>query len=709
VPTTDPQVEAVLAQDPNLSYLGQPVQTSAPGPTTVGRVGDRHVAFVTYKGVAGSDSPATLHGYDVLTGELVVKAQLPSADQARALAMSSDGKLYIGTYFDQRLWQYDPATEQVRDLGSLEPTPTDAQPYGLCAGPDGRMFISTYKSAGLYSYDPATDKITKVTSVPGSTGKNTYLHACAWDAKTNDVYVASGGKQAEIWRIADGGTGTQTRITNEENLPGLEAEVFVMGLWLYSDHLVARTKNLNVLVIGTDGVVDHFEHSRAITGYHVVPSLDGSKVYWTGAGVAELMEYDFAAGTKTPTGKILGSFIGDAVWQPNGDLTGAGAMNIFRLTAEGEYQEVKRWTFTNPVAVQKLLAGPDGLMFASGYPEGLARVDTTAGGTVYPSLTSGQYESSIVRGTLMYVGHYGNAKFSSYDPARPTAAPKLIFDGLAEGQDRPFAMAYNPDRDEAYLGAVAGYGKVQGGVAVYSFASKQHTWFTTEIVEGQSIISVAYNGIDKLVYIGTNVDGGLGAPDLPGAAKLVVWDPATQTKVRELEPLATAAEGITGLRVDEDGLVWGFAEGTLFLYDPSVGEVIETHPGIGGNYAAGTTYWAYAYQYQSAIDGQVYASTRGGLARIDPDTREWVKLLTQGAAFSQVDDRGDIYVSQGSHAYRYVVPQPMPDRAPNREDLALAEKCFREGRNIAVQEDSRHRWSRIYQRLADRIVKEGAR
>lgn len=733
VPTTDPQVQAVLAQDPNLTYLGQPVQVSAPGPSTVGTMDGRSVAFLTYKGVAGSENPAVLHGYDILTGELMVEAALPLADQARALAISSDGRLYIGTYFDQRLWQFDPETKELRDLGSIEPTPTDAQPYGLCAGPDGQMFISTYKSAGLYSYDPGADKITKVANVPGSTGKNTYLHAVAWDSKSNDVYVASGGDKAEIWRLADGGTGAQTRITTEENTPGLESEVFVMGLWLYSDHLVARTKNLNVLVVGVDGVVDHWDHTRAFTGYHVVPSLDGSKVYWTGAGVAELMEYDFEARTKTPTGKILDSFIGDAVWQPNGDLAGAGADCIFLLTAAGEYSVVAPWEFTNPVAVQKLLAGPEGLMFASGYPEGLAQVDTTGGGIVHPSLTGGQYESSIVRDGQMYVGSYGNAVFSSFDPTQPTVGPKAIFNGLEQAQDRPFAMAYNPDRDEAYMGSVAGYGKVQGGVAVYDFATKEHTWFTTEIVDAvvddsgaeiersQSIISVAYNEFDKLLYIGTNVDGGLGAPDLPGAAKLVVWDPATRTKVRELYPVyeteqvdgedaqVPRAEGITGLMVDPDGLVWGFAEGTLFIYDPAREEVLETHRGIGGKYGVGKTYWAYAYQYRSAIDGQVYASTRGGLARIDSATREWTRLLTEGAAFSQIDDRGDIYLSAGPNVYRYVVPQPMPNRMPTRDDLILAEQCFREGRSVLVSEDARHRWSQVYQRLADRVIKEGGR
>src|SRR3546814_1471298 len=69
----------------------------------------------------------------------------------------------------------------------------------------------------------------------------------------------------------------------------------------------------------------------------------------------------------------------------------------------------------------------------------------------------------------------------------------------------------------------------------YRFPSKLQRWYTSSIVPDQSIISVVYNPNDKLVYIGTNVDGGMGIEQPPGVeAKLVVWDPATRTVVRTI-------------------------------------------------------------------------------------------------------------------------------------------------------------------------------
>lgn len=697
VPSDDPTVQRILAEDPEAQYLGEPVRVSQPSPPAVGRLDGRDVVYQVFKGTSNSENPGTFTAFDLRTGELLVEIPMPSVDTARAVAVASDGKVYAATYFDQRLWQFDPVTKQLRDLGTYEPVNTDAQPFGLCAGPNGTMFIPTYKSSGLYRYDPATDAITRIATV---NPENTYLHACAWDPRTNDVYVSAGGHDAEIWRLADGGTGAATRITDETNTPGLEAETFVMRMELVGDHLFARTKNSRLLVIGTDGVVDHWNATPLVGGYHVVPSAgDPAKVLFTSS--SSVLEYDITTATIRDTGQDVSFYFGDATWD-GADLIGVDATGIFRLTAAGEYS-VKPMTYSLPTAVQKLLAGPNGMMFASGYPTGLAQVDTTGGGTLHPSLSSGQYESAIVRGSLMYVGHYGNARFSSYDPNNPTRAPRLIFDGLAQGQDRPFAMAYNPDLDEVYLGTIAGYGKVQGGLALYRFPSKLQRWYTDTIVKDQSIISVVYNRHDKLVYIGTNVDGGMGVEQPAGVeAKLVVWDPATRTVVRTITPVADR-EGVTGLMVAPDGRIWGWAEDTLFVYDPATGEVVERHSGLASRYQPATTYWAWAYQYVSPVDGNVYATVGGQLLRIDPATRAVTVLVSSGANFGMVDSAGDVYFSTKSHVFRYVVPQPIPDRAPRTEDKCLAVRSLQSGRSLVVAEGYRQQWSAIYQRIADRV------
>ncbi|WP_144276609.1 NHL repeat-containing protein [Parenemella sanctibonifatiensis] len=693
-------VQSILDQNPDVQYLGEPVQVKQPSPAKIGKLDGRDVAYQVFKGTANSDYPGAFTAVDVRTGETLLNLPMDTAEHARAVTVASDGKVYIATYFDQKLWQFDPETRELRDLGTYEPNPTDAQPFGLCPGPDGSVFIPTYKHSALYQYDPATDAITKVATV---NPENTYLHACAWDPATNDLYVTAGGSHAELWRIADAGTGEKTKITNDENVPGLEDTAFIHRMWLVDDHLVLSANGQALLVIGTDGVVDTWTDRGQIGGYNVVELPDEPRKFWyTKSG--DVLEYDLDAKTTTDTGLDLGAYFGDAMIADNGDLIGTDIRGAFQLTPENEYTS-QPWTVEQPTAIQKMIAGPDGLMFASGYPLGMARVDTTGGGTVYPSLTSGQYESAIIRDGRMYVGSYGNARFSSWNPANPTAAPRLIFDGAAEGQDRPFAMAYNPDRDEAYMGTIAGYGKLQGGLAIHDFATGKHVWLTEEIVEGQSIISVTYNPNDGLVYIGTNIDGGMGIEAPDGEAKLIVFDPETRTVVDELVPMADR-EGVTGLMVAPDGRIWGWAEDTFFVYDPASGTVVHRESGLADRYQANTFYWAWAYQYISPVDGNGYVTAGNKLFRIDPETLEVTVLVDSGAAFGNMDTNGDIYFSQKSHAFKYVVPQPVPSGAPTAQTKCEAITAAESGRSLAYPEGYRLAWRRSLEEI-ERQVADG--
>ena len=698
VEPTTPGVQEVVDADPNVSHLGEPVHVSEPSPPMVGTMDGRTVSYQVFKGTSNSEHPGAFTAIDVETGKVAVTIAMPTADAARALTVASDGRVYIATYFDQKLWQFDPETKELRDLGAYEPDPSDAQPFGLCNGPDGQVFIPTYKHSAIYSYDPASDEITKVATVNPD---NTYLHACAWDPQTNDLYVTAGGQTAELWRIADAGAGVKTKVTDESKTPGLEAETFIKRLWLVHDHLVASVGGQRLLVIGTDGVVDEWTEPGQIGGYNVVQLPDEPTKFWYTKS-SSILEYDVETAETRDTGLDIGSYFGDATFAENGDLIGTDAHGPFRLTMSGDYTS-KAWTFSQPTAIQKMLHGPDGLVFASGYPTGLAQVDTTGDGTVHPSLSSGQYESAIIRDGLMYIGHYGNARFSRYDPANPTAAPRMLFDGKAEGQDRPFAMAYDAERDEVYMGSIAAYGKLQGGLAVYDFATGDHTWFTDEIVDGQSIISVVHNPNDGLVYIGTNIDGGMGIEAPPGEAKLVVWDPKTRTKLREIVPVPDR-EGVTGLMVAPDGKIWGWAEDTLFAYDPASQQVVHSEGDLAPRYEDDQFYWAWAYQYVSPIDGNVYATVGSQLLRIDPGTMEVTVLVPSGAAFGTIDTTGDIYFADTSHAFKYTVPQPVPEGAPTTETKCMAVTTLMSGRSLSYPDGYRPGWRRALEHLEQQVA-----
>src|SRR5690606_31801364 len=95
------------------------------------------------------------------------------------------------------------------------------------------------------------------------------------------------------------------------------------------------------------------------------------------------------------------------------------------------------------------------------------------------------------------------------------------------------------------------------------------------LVQDQSIITLMYQ--DGKVYGGTSIWGAYGAPD-PTASegKMFVWDVVAGMKVREFTPVE-GKQAVTSLITGPDGRIWGFAEGILFIYDPSSQTVVEQH------------------------------------------------------------------------------------------------------------------------------------
>lgn len=706
---TDPRVQAVLDADPNVRWLGEPVTARISSPPAVGQEDGRWVSYQMFKGSPETEYPGTFTVTDIETGALVRAIKLDTVESATSLVRASDGRIHLATYTDNHLHVYDPATHQVRDVGAFNPgNPRAGQNFGMTAGRDGQVFAGAYPSANVYHYDPATDTITNLGQA-STTEK--YVHGMAYDSDTDDLYVAVGGIRASIWRWSQGGRGTLTRITSETTTPGLESEVFVSRLSIVNGRLFARTKNNSLLVLQLDGTVDYWKKERAVVGYDFYAHpTDPNLVLYSSFG--KLVWYDIAARTSRPAGgPEISVFLGALAWVtvpgndpqwPGVSIYGTDVAGVVRLNLTSGAKEGHEVDFAQPTKVQKLFRGPANTMWASGYMVGLAQVNTT-GGARYPTLNQGQFESGITLGETMFLGSYGNARFHRFDPASPTTAAPQLFDGLAEKQDRPFAMAHNPDRNETYLGSVAMYGQHQGALAVYEHATGAHEHHTTDIVDSQSVISVVYDPRSRLVVIGTTLDGGLGSnPSGETAAKVVVWDPETRTRLGELVPVP-GKEGVTGLVVGPDGLVWGIAENVLFTFDPRSRQVVSRHPLPISGYADNTTYWAWAYLHVSPIDGNVYGTAGNRVFRIDASTKACTLLVSGLGAgnWGAIDDRGDLYFAGlSTHVFVHRVPQPITGVDDTQKCLAI--RATQEGRAIDTSSLPLAQ-QRLYERIVRRV------
>ena len=257
------------------------------------------------------------------------------------------------------------------------------------------------------------------------------------------------------------------------------------------------------------------------------------------------------------------------------------------------------------------------------------------------------------------------------------------------------------------MGSVPVYGQHQGGLAIYEFASDTVTQLRTEIVTDQSIVSVVHNPHDKLVHIGTTIDGGMGSDPISVTTEgqLIVFDPATRTVVRRSVPVA-GREGVTGLLVDPDGSVWGVAEEQLIKVAPD--GAVQTFGAVSGRYADDPNYtWAWAYLNWSAVDGQIYGTAGGNLFRIDPTTGSSTQLADGGASWAATDTTGDVHFSYRTHLFKYQVPMLITG-PPTGEQKCRAVNAYAAGREVRFPEDYNPRWRTIFKRIERRVRAGGA-
>lgn len=658
VPELSP-VDKILSQDHRLEYLGTPVTSQIPSQAAHGVEGGSHVSYQVFKGNPQSGYPATFAVTDVATGAQLRTCEIGGADHARNLNVASDGRVYWGTYHDSKLWRYDPADGSCTDLGRISEMKDST--FGMSPGADGSMYIGSYPEARLYRVNPATDEIEFLRRIGSGID---YIHAIAYHAASDTLYVGSGGRVPQIWKITDGGRGQQTLIADETTAPRLnEGTQFVGRMDIVGDRVIAQV-GLRMLILDLDGGLVHWnpDQTRYFFGHHAIRGADEDTAIFSSAGGA-LLEYDTTSNTFGTTGITIGGYLSNGIVDSSSGsplLYGTSATGVFVADlTQGQLTSEQAIEFAQPTLIQKLFHGPDDTVWASGYMVGLAQVDKT-GASHGLTMQRGQFESATVRDGKMYFGAYGEARFdvldpSTYTPAAPSSVPTL-FSGVDEGQDRPFGMAYNPHRDEIYMGSVATYGQTQGGLAIWDAATGNHQWLTTEIGVDENIVSVAYNPVDGLVYLGSTVDGGLGS-EATGhtAGKLIIFDPDARAVVATIDPAGEEREGISGLMVDADGVVWGVAEDVLFAYDPATATA--TVKGVvGGRYSANTTYWAYGTVSQSSADGRIYITAGQRFSVHDPSTGVTTRIAN-GLQWSTVDDAGDVYLSAGANLFRYDVEE----------------------------------------------------
>ncbi|MBE1491477.1 PQQ-like beta-propeller repeat protein [Plantactinospora soyae] len=619
--------------------------------------GDRPVAYAVQMG-----SPGVLSVTDPVTRELLDTAYLHESSGAWGVTQASDGIVYAGSYPNAHVYSYDPRTRVTTDLGA--PVAGQGLLYGLRPGTDGRIYGGTYPDAHVFSYSPTEGFRDYGAMYPGEQ----YVVDTAVDADRNVLWAAIGshghlvrldlttGEKRDIWPEPLRGDASYPY---DINLVG--GKLFVkrsqqQALVLDPDSGAVLADGFTMNSRGTsplapDGRSVYFTSGNGLWRYDLptdtygpAPDGAGAPVAGGGAGIG----FGFVAGRLYAT---IGNYSGQALWY---DLA-TGANERYRLPFPPQALDINNIT-----------AGPDGRVYTNLYINGNMAVLDPATGVATNVGRVGQTDGFGWHDGLMYQGVYPYGGVLEYDPARPyqlSTNPRELFRMQPDGQNRPIAFASAGSK--VYVGSTPDYGLWGGALTVYDVATGIRTTHRN-IIPDQAVIALAVIG-DRL-WAGSTIGAGGGTEPRATEAKLFTADLATGEKITEYTPVP-GAFAISSVALGPDGMVWGLADGELFVLDPATGATVHRRD-VPGSYTG-----AHDELFVNPADEHVYASLDGYLLRIDPLSKA-VTVVRDAQTYRLTQDgQGNLWfrngvkaangaVQYGSNLLRYV---PEADGCPESD------------------------------------------
>lgn len=531
------------------------------------------------------------------TGSAVV-FQNPAKGEfgARNITVSPHGNIYLGTLPHAHFLKLDVKQGKLIDLG--RPSPTEQYIWDVTFGSDDRLYGVTYPNCKLVRYDPATGQMADLGRLDHTeeyaetivASRDGFLYIGIGTSKANiAAYNIRTGQHREILPPDAQAVGTAKVYRGQDGklYGSIGNRVFLLSSWtakeLKPDEKVPTTR--------PDLLRDGWKESlngRTLT-------LTNPKTH---ARVVRKVSYG---------GRYLALFrIG---FGPNGHLYGSGILPIHFVKVDLVHHHVDE-------------------------------LGNLGGGEVYSFLSDGN---------RLLMGLYaGLAPLMAYDPAAPmhpatnSGNPALVNFPGADGHWRPQAMI-DGRSGKVYIGAVAGYGKLQEPLIVWDVKSGA-VQLNGNIIHDQSIISLAkWHG---LIIGGSTIEGGGGSHPTQKEARLFIWNPRTHRREFDIVPVP-GASCITDLTSAPNGMIYGVADGTFFVFDPATlhlisrqklpfSSVIYNSVGVGKG-------------------GKIWGLARNGIFTVDPKTNTARLIahspepITGGFALRG----GAIYFLSGSAVYRY--------------------------------------------------------
>ena len=644
---------------------------------------------VLYAGTYTSTGSARVIEFDY-SEEEVDYYMVPGVKGAYGLCQGTDGRIFVGTVDNGRVFSIDPHTGEVLDHGSAG---GEMYVWTLHRGPDGRIYGGTYPNARLVAYDPSSDRLVDLGRMHPT---EQYLRELA--VADNGRVFCGIGSHADLV-VYDPATGGKTSILPERY--GNNSFVYPLS-----------EGNLVYASVSTDGVllifdadsyemlaeIRHPEEGGAVSacrqmsnGPVIVTGLPGGEMRFNRTtlslepcDVVPYRRYDEETGIAYVVDDQV--FSAYRVSSPQ-----AEAELLARVDVSGDGEGMD---------IFSLGTGPDGCVYGGSFNLlHLFRYDPTTGiledlGVPFPGGVGEIYSLHAFEGSL-YMASYTGAVLCVYDPTLPWESGDLVASNprmigpVGEEQDRPPGLTSASD-GRIYVGTIPSYGRTGGALSVYDPSTGDLRVFR-HVIPNQSIVSLTASADGWTVYGGSSLIAGGGIVPEPGPVHFFSWDVRREEVTLDLVVLEEAFQ-VQSLVTGPDGRIHRCADVTLFVFDPERREIVHSEVFKLG----------IVYQMVLGDDGLIYGAASSGAFRLKPMSEDgggpYLEPLGISGQTITLDRSGGVYVSRGPSLYWV---EDLPNIDPPSRDLAIYEDQLAEGWRI---EASRGK----VDPASNRAVEEGA-
>jgi len=611
--------------------MGYPITSVSINDGVMGVEDGKQVLYTT-----ASTTPAVFNVIDVKNNERIRDFELAGVAQSWRHVITSDGTVYIGAITSSgtgELWSYSPVTKTVQKLKVMG---SEKSVWSMTTDPSGNVYIGTYDNGKLFQYNPKTKELRDYGTLLA--GHN-YIRSMAY----HDGYIYAGmALPFEVVKV-NVETGASEVISDEvPGILGLEHgkiefayDMAVVDKYLFvkasgeESGLVMVYYNLEKKkwedkFIGVDPV-----SNRGVMSYNQIPVADG-KAYVPAHG--GILEVDLTTLETRNTGISFATSLRGAAWVDMKDPELTSDRTIVTIQANGKLSalDVKKGIRKDlpgvaakggPIPIHNMERGTDGRLYMSAYPGGNGGVFDPRTNQSF-SFLIGQAEGIISVGNKVYYGIYPGGDIYEVDiTGGKMSDPKLLFT-IGSSQDRPYKMEYADGK--LIIGTIPDYGKLGGALTIYDLATGDKQVYR-DIIKDHSIIGLAYK--DGKIYGSTTKSGGLNTNMPANDPEVFVWD--IEKKAMTMHTPLTALKGlgthrmISGLTFGPDGLLWGGVDGILFALNPDDLSIVKQK----NIYSDVKDYGMWRpYYFRWGEDGLLYAGLANRMTVVDPDTLDYRSL-----------------------------------------------------------------------------------